>query len=535
MSIRFLQRVTGSFTARVFWTGAVMVLLVALFFAGVSIFQQKRWLKKDLVDKGLDTVKSFAHDSRLGVLTEDRVILSHFIKELRDTSEEVTYVTIYNLKGTPLEAGEDKEQFKSVPHTLEAVKSQMDKTGTPLWLETVMNREPVYEFWAPVTLSIEPQDEAVLLEGAVKNAVRVNTIGFVRIGFSLKLIQKRIGDTVLAILALLAVYLPVGLALSYLFARTVTQPIEKLVKLTETVAEGDLSQKIDLKRRDEFGKLADSFNKMLSTITSRNDEISRHRQQLEDMNSALEQRIQVEIAKNREKDQIMIHQGRLSAMGEMLGNIAHQWRQPLNTIGIIIQDLQDISANSGLTAEYLEKNTKKAMELVRHMSKTIDDFRNFFKPDKDRQIFNVKATVAKAVSIVELNFIRGGITIETDMEDNLIVEGYQNEYAHALMNILINAKDALRAGRTKNALIKIKAFRDHGSSVVTVTDNAGGVPEEIKDRIFDPYFTTREKGTGIGLYMTKMILENSMDGKLTVNNTDGGAEFAIVLPLKENP
>lgn len=530
MPIRYFQRFTDSFTARVFWTGAAVVVFVALFFAGVSIYQQKHWLKKDLETKGLVAVKNFAYNSRLGVITEDRSALSQLIKELREASEEVTYVTVYNLKGDPL-AGENKEQFKFLPHTLETVKNRLYKPGTPLWLETVLNREPVYEFWAPVMLSIKPQDETILLEEAVKNLGTGNPIGFVRIGFSIKLIQKRIADTILTMLALLGVYLPVGFVLSYLFARTVTRPIEKLLLLTEAVTEGDLSQQIELKRRDEFGKLAASFNKMLSTITSRNSEISRHRQKLEAMNSVLEQRVQEEIAKNREKEQLMIHQGRLSAMGEMLGNIAHQWRQPLNAIGIIIQDLLDIYTSGGLTGEYLEKNTQKGMELVRHMSKTIDDFRNFYKPDKDKQCFNIKDSIEKAISIGGMNFIRDRIALETDMEDNLIVEGYQNEYAQALMNILSNAKNALRESGTRNALIKIKAFRDCDVSVVTITDNAGGIPEDIKSRIFDPYFTTREKGTGVGLYMAKIIIENSMDGKLTVNNTAGGAEFVIIMPL----
>lgn len=549
MSIVFFKRAAGSFTVRVFWTWAAVVLFVSLFFAGISIYQQKLWLGKDLVAKGLTAVKNLAYNSRLGVFTENRDTLIPLMKYIKLESEDIVYAAVYNLDGKILDTGElreNKEQFMVIPQLTEEVKNSIYRAGQPFWRKAVLNKELIYEFWAPVTVSKEVQDEALVLEGPGSpegteesailpslGGVKGKYIGFALIGFSLKQINKRTDEIILISLSLLVLYLPIGLVIAFFFARTVTSPIGRLVQLAETVAEGDLSHTIDLKRTDELGRLAVSFNKMLSTIRARNYEIIQHRQQLEDINIALEQRVQDEIAKNREKEQIMIHQGRLSAMGEMLGNIAHQWRQPLNTIGIIIQDLRDIHSLGGLTGEYLDKNTQKAMELVRHMSKTIDDFRNFYKPDKDKQPFDLKTTIAKAISIVELSFLRDGIRIETDMEENILVDGYQNEYAQALMNILSNARDALHKSDTTNAVVKIKAFRDLDYAVVTVTDNAGGIPEEIKDRIFEPYFTTRKKGTGIGLYMTKMIIENSMDGKLTVRNTGDGAEFVIVMPLKE--
>lgn len=279
------------------------------------------------------------------------------------------------------------------------------------------------------------------------------------------------------------------------------------------------------------GYLFSAFIRDISESKAAEAELKLKQGQLEKLNKELNQLVKEEVAKSREKDQLMLRQGRFAAMGEMIGNIAHQWRQPLNSVAIIIQDLRDIHAGGGLTTAYLEKKTQKSMEIVQHMSKTIDDFKNFFRTEKEKQRFNLKPVIEKALSITALHIKSSSIEIETDMESDLIVEGHQNEYIQTLMNIISNAKDALRESGKKNARIKIRAFREDGNTVVTITDNAGGIPEDIKDRIFDPYFTTKEKGTGIGLYMAKMLIEDSMEGKLTVNKTTGEAEFAIIMPL----
>jgi C4-dicarboxylate-specific signal transduction histidine kinase len=231
----------------------------------------------------------------------------------------------------------------------------------------------------------------------------------------------------------------------------------------------------------------------------------------------------------RKKDQMLIQQSRQAAMGEMIGNIAHQWRQPLNTLGLYTQSLSFFYDQPIFTKEYLDTSVAKSMELIRHMSKTIDDFSNYFKPDKEQVDFSVSAAVKSTLSLLEGSFQHPRIRIEIVEHDHPVVKGYQNEFAQALLNILVNARDALTERRIADAGVTITVCSEGGSAVVTVADNAGGIAGELINKVFDPYFTTKGplQGTGIGLFMSKSIIEKNMGGRLTVRNTAAGAEFRI--------
>ena len=163
------------------------------------------------------------------------------------------------------------------------------------------------------------------------------------------------------------------------------------------------------------------------------------------------------------------------------------------------------------------------------MSQTIDDFRNFLRPDREIKQFNLKEAVKKTLLLVGDSFKSQNIKIDTEAQEDLIVTGYQNEYCQVLLNILNNAMDTLIERKIVSPRIEINLFREGHRHVATISDNAGGIPDAIIDRIFEPYFTTKDadKGTGIGLYMSKTIIENRMNGKISVRNTDRGAEFRI--------
>ena len=258
---------------------------------------------------------------------------------------------------------------------------------------------------------------------------------------------------------------------------------------------------------------------------------------LEELNRTLQQRVEDEVAKNRAKDRMMMAQGRQAAMGEMLGNIAHQWRQPLNIVGLIMQDLQDAQVHGQLTTEYLDKSVRRGMDVIQHMSQTIDDFRGFSRADKEKQTFFLNEIVDRVLSFVEAGFRSNHIAIDVKMPEAVEGNGFSNEFAQVLLNILNNAKDALLDRRTPAPKLAIRVFKDQGRSVVTIADNAGGIADGDLDRVFDPFFTTKEegKGTGIGLYMSKQIIEKNMSGRLTARNTAEGAEFrhrGIIQPWK---
>jgi C4-dicarboxylate-specific signal transduction histidine kinase len=231
----------------------------------------------------------------------------------------------------------------------------------------------------------------------------------------------------------------------------------------------------------------------------------------------------------REKEQQLILQSRQAAMGEMIGNIAHQWRQPLNSLGLIVQQLSLFYDLDKLDKVFLNNSVSKSMELIKHMSHTIDDFRNYFKPDKEKIEFRVQDAIERSLALVEDGFRSYQIDSELVVQSEPVIFGHRNEFAQAVLNILNNARDALVAREIAHAKVTIIICTEDGRAVVTVADNAGGIPEDIIGKIFDPYFTTKgpQQGTGVGLFMTKTIIEKNMGGKLTVRNVGNGAEFRI--------
>jgi C4-dicarboxylate-specific signal transduction histidine kinase len=233
--------------------------------------------------------------------------------------------------------------------------------------------------------------------------------------------------------------------------------------------------------------------------------------------------------KLHQNHRLMVHQSRHAAMGEMIGNIAHQWRQPLNTLGLLVQQIPCFYGTDDFDEKFVNNFADNSMKLIDHMSQTIDDFRNFFKPDREKINFDVNRLVKKTISLVEASFISQNITIKTEFEENLVAYGYPNEYCQVLLTVLNNARDAFSCKDNIKPLVLIRSFSENSRSVLTITDNAGGIKAAIIDMIFEPYFTTKGSGsgTGIGLYMSKKIIQNNMGGTLTARNTADGAELRI--------
>jgi len=232
----------------------------------------------------------------------------------------------------------------------------------------------------------------------------------------------------------------------------------------------------------------------------------------------------------REKERMLLQQSRLAALGEMISNIAHQWRQPLNELGLIVQELPIMYDRGHFDRDYLRGSVAKFMKVLSHLSKTIDDFRNFFKPDKEKVSFQLHQVVENTLSLIEESFKQLEIGISVSCADDPVIFGHPNEFSQVILNILFNARDAFLAGSgARPRVIEIGMFRQGEKAVLTVADNAGGIPEDIMEKIFDPYFSTRgpEQGTGIGLYMSKIIIEKNIPGRLSVRNRGAGAEFRI--------
>ena len=264
-------------------------------------------------------------------------------------------------------------------------------------------------------------------------------------------------------------------------------------------------------------------------LMSQNAELRKARNLLEELNSSLEAHIVQALEELRQKDQMLILKDRQAVVGEMVNNIAHQWLQPLNALGLVIQKLPLFYDTAEFNRQFLEEHIGKSMELIQHMSRTVNDFSVFFRPDKKKHTFNIDHVIERTLSLIGQSFQDQHVSIAFDPEGGPVADGYPNEYAQVLLNILMNARDALVEHHVDGALISMHAFTDRGKSVVIISDNGGGIAEEIIDQLFDPYFTTKgpDKGTGIGLFMSKIIIEKNMGGRLSVRNSGNGAEFRI--------
>ncbi len=246
-------------------------------------------------------------------------------------------------------------------------------------------------------------------------------------------------------------------------------------------------------------------------------------------------KVEDEVKKNRQKDRILIQQNKLASMGEMLGNIAHQWRQPLNNISLILHFLRDNYKNEKVSEEQIDKFMNRANKHIEYMSETIDDFRNFYKPSKSKDKFSIKDCIDTLLYMVKNQFEDEGIKINFQCNDVKILN-YENELKQALLNILNNAKDALLSKKQKEdfeATIDIKTLVEDNKLLIEILNNGDLIDENIIDRIFEPYFTTKfeDQGTGIGLYMTKSIVETNMKGKIEVENISSGVKFTITLSI----
>ncbi|MGA7829106.1 MAG: PAS domain S-box protein [Geobacteraceae bacterium] len=275
-----------------------------------------------------------------------------------------------------------------------------------------------------------------------------------------------------------------------------------------------------------------SKHSMIFDITERKifeEELKHQKKLLEDLNETLENRVEEEVTKNREKDVMLIQQNRQAALGEMLDHIAHQWKQPLTSLSLVIQDLGDTVSAGELTDELAKETVCITMALLDHMTQTLNVFRGFYRPDKEKTVFNIKDSIDQALTFIAPALSFNSIAVELDVDPGLTAFGYPKEYAQVILNILANARDVFRARGTENPRVIIRGFEEGTKTVVSVTDNAGGIPEAIIGKIFDFYFTTNESsgGTGIGLYMSKNIIEKSMGGTLSAANTDSGAQFRI--------
>ncbi len=280
------------------------------------------------------------------------------------------------------------------------------------------------------------------------------------------------------------------------------------------------------------------FKKLMESYAQTLEEREKESREIE---AEVMQRVEQTIKEVREKDQIIYQNARLASMGEMIGNIAHQWRQPLNALTLLIQSFGTKSMTGNLTQEFIDKQVEEGMRLAVSMSDTIEDFRNFFSTEREKERFSLKESIEHALDISSFYLKEDQIAVQTDLDSDLKIYGYSNEFSRVILNLINNARENFKhQGKEKSKEITITLKKVNNKIKFEFIDNGGGIEEEILDRIFEPYFTTKHKaiGTGIGLYMSKHIVETQMGGTILAKNIvcdeqnqSRCAKFTIIFPL----
>lgn len=291
-----------------------------------------------------------------------------------------------------------------------------------------------------------------------------------------------------------------------------------------------------LKLANDIKKKFAAHSKIL--INYNNDlqnEVEKRTKELNELNKELQNKISKEVEKNRLQEIKLLEQSKLIQMGEMLENIAHQWRQPLNTISMRASYIKLQSDLGALNTKNMNDALKNIMETTQYLSKTIDVFRNFLlKQDKKDEIV-LQNSIDNSLQIIEASFQYDHIKLikNIDYKDPIKSIQFEGELSQVLINILHNAKDALKTSNTDQRWVKIELKKEDSDAVISIEDNAGGISSDILPKIFDPYFTTKHKsqGTGLGLYMSYKIIKDRFNGELYVENTKNGAKFFIKIPL----
>ncbi|QSZ42026.1 PAS domain S-box protein [Sulfurimonas aquatica] len=256
-------------------------------------------------------------------------------------------------------------------------------------------------------------------------------------------------------------------------------------------------------------------------------------EELRDLTHNLQEKVEMEVKKNNQQTMHIFQQSRLAQMGEMISMIAHQWRQPLSSLSAISSTLTLDILTENYNREFFTQRLEDISNLAQHLSSTIDDFRGFFKEDKEKNSTSFEQMCSECLSILGPVLQNENIKITKEFSDKSLLFTYHNEVKQVILNIIKNAQDAIKGNNIKNGEIHIKIIKEDDYSIIHVEDNAGGIAEDILKEIFNPYFSTKKEkdGTGLGLYMSKVIIEEHCEGEIRAQNINSGARFSIKLPI----
>ena len=262
----------------------------------------------------------------------------------------------------------------------------------------------------------------------------------------------------------------------------------------------------------------------------------RLKKEVERLNKTLKKRIKIAIQKEKKQQLATLQQSRLAQMGEVISMIAHQWKQPLNALIFLNSTIIVKYKNNTITKEVMDQFEQRSGKIISQMAQTIDNFRNFFKPEKEKKIFSLSSTIFESIEILRPLLKKQDINLNINLSKDIKIFGYKNEFGQAILNIINNSIDAFLERNIKDKKITITQFVKNHITTIIIKENAGGIKKEVLPHIFEPYFTTKEKngGDGIGLYMTKLIIEQHMNGSIYIDNIKNGIEIKIILGVVQD-
>lgn len=279
--------------------------------------------------------------------------------------------------------------------------------------------------------------------------------------------------------------------------------------------------------------LEEKVNMRTKELHNTNLNLRESQENLKKFNNELELRVEEEVKKRSSYEKNLARQSRLAAMGEMIDNIAHQWRQPLMNINVILMNIDRAYELGKLDEEYIEEKIDEATSLTAHMSQTIEDFRSFFRPEKEKHLFDSNSLFHDTLLLLSSSLSE--IDLELSSQKNIEIFGYKSELVQVMISILTNAIEIFALRKIENKKINIELKEDVDNVIISIRDNAGGMDEDVLERVFEPYYTTKHKagGTGLGLYICQMIVEESMHGTISVENIKDGVKFMITIAKEE--
>ena len=512
-------------------------LLITTALTAYLIVSRQADAQQGLLTNATNTINYLASTSELALFSGDKLILNR-LASATVFNQDMKSVTFFDSQGKEiLTAGEMLNDNK-------------------IYTETSIYREEQQTQWllqTPVFNSqLEVEDFPDISEGGVteiKNTP-IEFLGWVQITAdktSLKQKQRSIlvfgaafGILVFTLLALLA----------QRFSHSITIPLDKITKTVRRLESGDLSARVDVEARGEMNDLVNGINQLAGEVQTSQVNLQKNvdlataklthaLDDLERLNTKLKTNVIQEREQREEQEQMLLRQCRMANMGEMLDSIAHQWRQPLMHINSILMNMDSAlesieegkggnkGTNKGDKKKYLENKIDDVASLTSHMSQTIEDFRDLFKIESEQTEFPLDLAINDVLVLMKNSF--KDIELIKQIESDLSITGYRGELIQVIIILLSNAVEALNIRQVKEKKISIK-IESHNEKISIITeDNAGGISSENINSIFDPYFTTKEQsgGTGLGLYIAKIIIEQKMGGNIAVSNTETGVRFLL--------